>query len=104
MRCLHMLELFPRPHDLLDLEPEDLAGLLIEAIPSVSKSEGFRIDDFIQQLSPSNGGYPHEFSRNVERALAEALSWLLHQGIIIRDYQDLSVSHVSGTFPSGTTL
>ena len=22
----------------------------------------------------------------------------------IRDYQDLSVSHVSGTFPSGTTL
>ena len=23
---------------------------------------------------------------------------------INRDYQDLSVSHVSGTFPSGTTL
>jgi uncharacterized protein (TIGR02391 family) len=85
MICLNLLQLFPKPHDLLDLEPEDLAGILIEVIPSVSGPGGFRIDNFIEQLSPLNGGYGHQYSNNVARALAEALSWLLYQGIIIEN-------------------
>jgi uncharacterized protein (TIGR02391 family) len=80
---LTLLEIFPHPEDLLALKPEELAGVLIEILPAVRL-----FDDLKAQVFPrSDGsGYPHGWVlEEVALALAEALSWLETQGIIVRD-------------------
>lgn len=81
-----LLALFPKPQDLLALEPEELAGVLIEIIPAVSQSAGFTINDLLAQLfSPHGmqGYYPPGIQREVAFTMAESLSWLETQGIIV---------------------
>jgi uncharacterized protein (TIGR02391 family) len=80
-----LLTTLPRPDDLLALMPEELAGILIEIIPRVSQRSGFLIDHFIEQLFPLHGGYPPQSRDAIAVALAEALSWLVTQGIIVRN-------------------
>jgi hypothetical protein len=79
---LTLLEIFPDPQDLLALKPEELAGILIEIVPAVRLFENLKA-----QVSPRpGGGYPRGWVlEEVELALAEALSWLETQGIIVRD-------------------
>jgi uncharacterized protein (TIGR02391 family) len=80
---LTLLEIFPDPKDLLALKPEELAGILIEIGP-----DGFWFDNLKAQVSPrpNGGGYPTGWMlEEVVLALAEALSWLEIQGIIVRD-------------------
>ena len=80
---LTLLEIFPDPQDLLALKPEELAGILIEIVPAVRLFETLKA-----QVSPRSGGggYPRGWVLGeVELALAEALSWLENQGIIVRN-------------------
>jgi hypothetical protein len=81
-----LLEVFPDARQLLALEREELAGVLIEIIPGVSQSAGFMIDNLTNQVFTGRGdGYGPGISHEVVRALAEALSWLENQGIIVRN-------------------
>lgn len=81
-----LLTIFPEPKNLLALEPEELAGILIEIIPSISQNSGFLINSFLEQLSPPHGGgYPPAIHAQVAVVLAEAMSWLETQGIIVRN-------------------
>jgi uncharacterized protein (TIGR02391 family) len=81
-----LLSIFPEPKDLLALMPEELAGVLVETIPSVSQSAGFVMANFIDKLFPIGGaGYPPGVRGDVEIAIAEAMSWLETQGIIVRN-------------------
>jgi uncharacterized protein (TIGR02391 family) len=81
-----LLTIFPEPKNLLALEPEELAGILVEIIPSISQHSGFLINNFLEQLSsPHGGGYPPTTHAQVAVALAEAMSWLETQGIIVRN-------------------
>ena len=81
-----LLTTLPRPEDLLALMPEELAGILIEIIPGVSQRSGFLISNFMEQLfPPHSGGYPPQSQEAIAVALAEALSWLVTQGMIIQN-------------------
>ena len=81
-----LLTLFPAPTDILALEPEDLAGVLLEIAPTVTQNNLFSVHAFSSQLYmgawPS---YPQGSQRPVELAIAEAISWLETQGLIIND-------------------
>jgi len=78
--------IFPDPKDLFALEPEELAGILVELIPSVSQQAGFLIENFMTPMFPvQGGGYPPAAQGQVAVALAEAFSWLQTQGIIVRN-------------------
>jgi hypothetical protein len=81
-----LLTLFPEPIELLAVEPEDLAGVLLEIIPSVSQSAGFTIEALLAQVyRPDGRGYPPAgVSQEIAEALAEALAWLQNQVIVIR--------------------
>src|SRR3970040_1872144 len=68
-----LLTIFPQPRDLLALAPEELAGVLIEIIPSVSQRAGFLIDNFIEPFFPLHGsGYPPNVKEDIAVATAEA--------------------------------
>jgi hypothetical protein len=45
-----LLTIFPNPDDLLALEPEDLAGVLLEVVPGVMQNGHFGIQDLLAQL------------------------------------------------------
>src|SRR5438105_9773382 len=81
-------EIFPDPQQLLALQPEELAGVLIEI-------GDFRLFKNLkaQVFSSSQGGDQTGWlADEVELALAEALSWLETQGIIVRH------PHTSGVY------
>jgi hypothetical protein len=80
----NLLTTFPEPKDLLALAPEELAGILLEIIPKVAQSAGFLMANFVDQLFPITGaGYQSPVRGDVEIAVAESMSWLETQGIIV---------------------
>jgi hypothetical protein len=83
-----LLALFPKPDDLLALEPEDLSGVLLEIAPGVMQNGVFQTASFSAQLFRTIGEtYPVNVTvvRSVELAIAEALSWLVSQGLLVID-------------------
>jgi uncharacterized protein (TIGR02391 family) len=86
MTAPSLLSLFPKPEDLLALTPEDLGGVIIEAVPPFIQNGMFTIyslsDSLYRGHSPP---YPHGTQCAVNLALAEAFSWLTTQGLIVCD-------------------
>src|SRR5262245_33671290 len=82
-----LLSVFPKPEDLLAATPEDLAGVLIEVMPSLMQNDRVHIQSFRTQLYRSGppSSYPPYSQSEVDLALAEALSWLVTQGLIVSD-------------------
>lgn len=60
---------------------------MLELLPGVSQRDGmFTLTSLVSPLFPSDGqGYPIGLQRPVRLAAAEALSWLVSQGLIIDD-------------------
>lgn len=82
----NLREIFSTAPELLGLEPEELAGVLIEIIPSISQQSGFVIEQMAEQLFPaSGGGFPIRAKDDVLVALAEAMEWMRSQGLLIRN-------------------
>src|SRR5271165_6475936 len=81
-----LLEIFPDARQLLALEREELADVLIEIVPGISQSAGFMINNLTDQVFTGQGnGYGPGIFQEVVLALAEALSWLENQGVIVRN-------------------
>jgi hypothetical protein len=81
-----LISIFSAPNDLLSVTPEDLGGIVIEVAPSVAQNGMFTIDHLLAQLYQIVGpSYPHGTKASVANALAEAVSWLLTQGLVIID-------------------
>jgi len=85
-----LLEIIPIADDVIALEPEELAGVLILAIKSRIEKEPQGMVNFgnlvgeIQRDSPSGrANYPREKWSLVETALVEAWNWLEVQGLLI---------------------
>lgn len=95
-------EFLPNPEVILALEPEDLAGLLVEFFHSIPKRDGGKRD---RQYVVMNSGFicssaivnVYE-SRNHEPialALTEAWAWLVQEGIVVlRPLQGESTCYV----------
>jgi uncharacterized protein (TIGR02391 family) len=82
----HLLDIFETPNDLLRLEPEELGGILLEVIPSVSQSGKFVFHNLVQlAFPPLGGGWKGGSERPVTLALAEAVNWLTSQGLVMHD-------------------
>jgi uncharacterized protein (TIGR02391 family) len=82
-----LLEIFPDARELLALEPEDLAGVVIELLPGISQGAGFLLENLTDPVfRPAQGnGYGPGIFHEVVLALSEALSWLETQGLIVRN-------------------
>jgi uncharacterized protein (TIGR02391 family) len=86
-----LLQILPTPEDLLALEPEDLAGVLIEVLPALMQEAGVTYQAIDSALYPPHAGgpvpagYPQSTRDAVGLALAEALSWMETQGLLVRN-------------------
>ncbi len=89
-----LLDLFPTPNNLLALEPEELAGILIEIIPSISQRSGFVINSLVDQLYTISGGYPFQSRDQVVLAIGESLNWLIVEGLVIRNPAQMADWHI----------
>jgi len=85
-----LLSIFPNSTDLLALEPEELAGVVLEIAPGVMQDEMFGIEALVAPLFPVvGGGYAVGLQRQVRIAVAEALAWLVNQSLMILDPDQL---------------
>jgi uncharacterized protein (TIGR02391 family) len=87
MQAIH--QILPNADDLLALEPEELAPVLLEYIasgaagaPGTRKSPISRGNVFTQGASPGNG-YPPEHKDAVNEALMAAWVWLEREGLLL---------------------
>jgi Protein of unknown function (Hypoth_ymh) len=81
-----LISIFPNPNDLLALEPEELGGVILEIAPGVIQNGMFNLHSLTAPLfSPVGNSYPLGTHRPVVLALAEALSWLVSEGLLVLD-------------------
>src|ERR1700732_1363675 len=81
-----LLSLFPKPEDVLALTPEDFGGVIIELMPPLLQNGMFNPAALIAQVyQPVGPSYPSGSKRAVELAIAEAISWLVTQGLLVPD-------------------
>ena len=83
MQSIHSL--IPNHETLLALEPEELAGSVLEIFnSSVRKERGLvSAGNFISQEWLRD--YPHEHQNDIRYALVEALVWLKNEGLLAED-------------------
>jgi hypothetical protein len=78
--------LFPAPEDVLALTPEDFGGIIIELIPGVLQNGLFNPASLIAQAYQTpKPAYPIGSMRAIQLAIAEALAWLVSEGLLITD-------------------
>jgi len=74
-------KLITDPENLLALEPEELAGLILEYLNSISEgSQEMRLEGFL--LGHNVTGYPSQSRDRISRAFTEAWIWLEREGLI----------------------
>src|SRR6202167_5635162 len=81
-----LASLFPEPEDVLALTPEDFGGVIIELMPPLLQNGMFNPAALTAQVYQLSGpSYPQGSSRAIELAIAEAISWLVTQGLLVPD-------------------
>ncbi len=75
--------IIPDPESLLTLEPEELAGVLLEYFNSISaSSQKAQMNINLFCAEHALNGYPNEYHDRISQALAEAWIWLEREGLI----------------------
>src|SRR5260370_38940796 len=73
----------PNAEDLLALEPEELAGILLEHLNSFGEnSSSLQLYNFLLHGQSPAVAYPQEYQDQINRALTEAWVWLEREGLI----------------------
>jgi hypothetical protein len=87
MTTQSLLSIFPNHQDLLALTPEDLAGVIVEMMPPLLQNGLFNPANLTYPLyaGGAQSNYPPNAQRAVELAIAESMSWLVTQGLLIVD-------------------
>ena len=75
-------KLVPDPEVVLTMEPEDLAGLVLQVLNSLAKKNSDRISRYNFNLLHTVRDYPHEFKEKIRRALMEGWVWLEREGLL----------------------
>jgi len=82
-----LADLIPDPDVLIAMDPEHLAGFLLQEMNSRLKHRQrmATLGDWMYELfdRPAGGAYPSEYRDAAFRAIAEAWSWLEAQGLIV---------------------
>jgi len=79
------VSLVPNVEDLLALEVEDLGGVVMEVLPSLMQNQMVHAGAIVSAPFALGEKYPENYRRAVYLALAEAISWLESQGLIVQD-------------------
>ena len=74
--------LIPDPETLLALEPEELAGHVLECLNSVSSSERGQFNRYNFTLPSALKEYPDQYQNEISHALMEAWVWLENEGFL----------------------
>lgn len=74
--------IIPNPEALLALEPEELAGIVLEYLNSLSKRENGQLNRYNFSLPHTVKDYPKEYQKRISQALMEAWVWLDREGFI----------------------
>jgi hypothetical protein len=81
-----LLSFFPKPEDVLALTPEDLGGVIIELMPPLLQNGMFSPAALLAQVYQIVGpSYAQGSKRAIELAIAEAISWLVTEGLLVPD-------------------
>ena len=83
MQSIHSL--IPDHETLLELEPEDLSGIVLEYFNSQVTKERQIVARGNLISSEALINYPREYETDIRYALVEALAWLENQGFIAQD-------------------
>ncbi|RWN09482.1 MAG: TIGR02391 family protein [Mesorhizobium sp.] len=70
----------PNAEDVLELEPEELGGVILRAI--VEDGGDVHLHNFINGLRQMEQVYPRSFTNQLEEAIAEAWSWMEAQSLV----------------------
>ena len=70
------------PEALLALEPDELAGLVLEYLNSLPSSELGQLNRYNFSLSHTVQEYPDQYKNEISHALMEAWVWLENEGLI----------------------
>ena len=79
---MSLYSLVPDALALLDLEPEELAGVLMEHFNSLSPSEQRELNRYNFGLHTVQE-YPQDQREELSQALMEAWAWLEHEGLLV---------------------
>lgn len=74
--------LIPDPEVLLALEPEELAGVVLEYLNSLDTSSSGQLNRYNFSLSHTVEGYPKALQEQISEGLMEAWVWLEREGLI----------------------
>ncbi|HEU4343359.1 MAG TPA: TIGR02391 family protein, partial [Candidatus Binatia bacterium] len=77
-----IFSIVPDPEALLALEPEDLAGIVIEYLNSLSEDERGQLNRYNFSLPHTIREYPQEYHKSISRVLMEGWVWLEREGLI----------------------
>ena len=73
----------PNHEDLLELEPEELAGVVLEYLNSIPEGDAKqKLNSHNFGLSDTVKGYPREHQDEISQALMEAWVWLEREGLL----------------------
>lgn len=78
--------MLPKAEDLIALEPEELAGFVIEHLNSLSEKNRSPIhpDNFVNPNASPVNKYPSQYQDRIAKALMEAWEWLVRGGFLAR--------------------
>ncbi len=82
MADMGIFELLPDPEALLALEPEELAGVVIQYLNSLPDSGHGQLNRYNFSLPHTVEGYPSNYRDRVSFALMEAWVWLEREGLV----------------------
>lgn len=77
-----LYSIVPDPEAVLALEPEELAGVLLEYLNSLSDGERGQLNRYNFSLAHTFEGYPHTYYERLSRAFMEAWVWAEREGFI----------------------
>lgn len=74
--------IIPDPKAVLSLEPEELAGAILEVLNSVDRSTRGKLNRYNFSLTHNFQEYPREYWDQISKAAMEAWVWLEREGLV----------------------
>src|SRR4051794_20496256 len=90
-----IFSLIPDPENLLALEPEELAGVVLEYFNSLPDESRSQLNSHNFSLPPTVQDYPPDYRDRIRRALMEAWAWLEREGLLVPESGDGSSVFIS---------
>lgn len=75
-------QLVPDPTTVLALEPEELAGVILQYLNLLPSKQQEKLNRYNFSLPYTVRDYPHEFQHKISQALMEAWVWLEREGLL----------------------